>query len=70
MIEYVRAERAKSPDTKLTISVELEKANRPELDTLFSLGEVVFISKDVALSKGFTDMESAVRGLKDRTLPG
>ncbi|XP_043212417.1 ketohexokinase-like [Amphibalanus amphitrite] len=69
MVEYVRAEREKNPELKLTISVELEKANRPELDTLFSLGEVVFISKDVAMSKGFTDMESAVRGLKARTLP-
>ena len=70
MVGYVRSEREKSPDLKLTISVELEKPNRPELDTLFSLGEVVFISKDVAMSKGFVDMESAVRGLKEKTLPG
>ena len=70
MVGYLRTEREKMPDHKLTISVELEKANRPELDSLFALGDVVFISKDVAMSKGFTDMESAVRGLKNKTLPG
>ena len=69
MVEFLREEREKMPDLKLTISVELEKANRPELDSLFSLGDVVFISKDVAMSKGFTDMKSAVCGLKEMTLP-
>ncbi|XP_037089384.1 ketohexokinase-like isoform X2 [Pollicipes pollicipes] len=69
MIEYIRAERDMMKH-KLTISVELEKPGRKELEVLLSLGDVIFVSKDYAKANGFSDMETTVRDLKKRTPPG
>jgi len=69
MIGYLRSERERL-GLSLTLSVELEKPHRQELEALFTLGDVVFVSKDYARAEGFKDMESAVRDLRQRALPG
>lgn len=47
---------------RITISVEIEKT-RESLYQLFPLGDVVFVSKDVARHFGFQTAEAAVKGL-------
>ncbi|NXG81076.1 KHK Ketohexokinase, partial [Baryphthengus martii] len=51
------------------ISVEVEKP-REELLPLMGLGEVVFISKDLALHFGYQSAPDALRGLRSRVQPG
>ncbi|CAB1460692.1 unnamed protein product [Pleuronectes platessa] len=54
---------------RITVSVEIEKTREP-LYQLFPLGDVVFVSKDVAHHFGFKSAEAAVRGFYSRVKPG
>ncbi|XP_062266432.1 ketohexokinase isoform X4 [Platichthys flesus] len=54
---------------RITVSVEIEKTREP-LYQLFPLGDVVFVSKDVAHHFGFESAEAAVRGFYSRVKPG
>ncbi|XP_029917072.1 ketohexokinase isoform X1 [Myripristis murdjan] len=54
---------------RITISVEIEKT-RELLYQLFPLGDVVFVSKDVAVTFGFHSADAAVRGLYHRVKEG
>nr|XP_046241124.1 ketohexokinase isoform X2 [Scatophagus argus] len=54
---------------RITISVEIEKIREP-LYQLFSHGDVVFVSKDVARHFGFLTAEAALRGLYRRVKQG
>lgn len=57
------------PPQKVRVSVEIEKP-REELFQLFSYGEVVFVSKDVAKHLGFRSAAEALRGLYSRVRKG
>ncbi|KAK9412293.1 ketohexokinase [Crotalus adamanteus] len=57
------------PSERVTTSLEVEKT-RPELYQLFSYGDVVFVSKDVAKTFGFYSAPEAVKGLYGRLKPG
>uniref|UniRef100_A0A8C6T0C0 Ketohexokinase n=1 Tax=Neogobius melanostomus TaxID=47308 RepID=A0A8C6T0C0_9GOBI len=54
---------------RVCVSVEIEKT-RDELYQLFPLGDMVFVSKDVAQSLGFHSARAAVTGLYPRVRPG
>ncbi|KAM9466649.1 ketohexokinase isoform 2-T2 [Clarias gariepinus] len=54
---------------RITVSVEIEKT-RSSLYQLFPLGDVVFVSKDVAVHFGFQSASSAVTGLYNRVKDG
>ncbi|KAM9409160.1 ketohexokinase isoform 2-T2 [Pholidichthys leucotaenia] len=54
---------------RITISVEIEKTREP-LYQLFSYGDVVFVSKDVARHFGFQTAEAALRGFYSRVKQG
>ncbi|KAM6979822.1 ketohexokinase [Aplochiton taeniatus] len=54
---------------KITVSVEIEKIREP-LYQLFPHGDVVFVSKDVAMHFGFDSAASAVKGLYNRVKTG
>lgn len=58
-----------SHSDRVRVSVEIEKT-REELYQLFPLGELVFVSKDVAQSLGFDSARAAVTGLYHRVRPG
>jgi ketohexokinase len=57
------------PPQKIRVSVEIEKP-REELYQLFSYGEVVFVSKDIAKHLGFQSAAEALRGLYSRVRKG
>ncbi|XP_064596725.1 ketohexokinase-like [Liolophura sinensis] len=57
-------------DDKIKISLELEKIRRIESAHLMKEVDLVFVSKDYAIAKGFHDMESAVVGFEKFLRPG
>lgn len=70
MIEQVRNFNLKQEERNgITVSIEIEKP-RPQLYQLFSHGDVVFVSKDVAADFGFRSAPDALRGLYSRVKPG
>ncbi|XP_044277037.1 ketohexokinase isoform X2 [Varanus komodoensis] len=70
MLQRVEAHNRGVPAVeRVATSVEVEKP-RPELYQLFSHGDVVFVSKDVARELGFPSAAEAVRGLFKRVRPG
>lgn len=70
MLQRVEEYNAKQPlPQKVRVSVEIEKP-REELFQLFSYGEVVFVSKDVAKHLGFKSAVEALRGLYSRVKKG
>ncbi|XP_060926357.1 ketohexokinase isoform X2 [Limanda limanda] len=70
MIERVAKHNSTLPQQqRITVSVEIEKTREP-LYQLFPLGDVVFVSKDVARHFGFESAEAAVRGFYSRVKPG
>ncbi|XP_029586689.1 ketohexokinase isoform X3 [Salmo trutta] len=54
---------------RITVSVEIEKTREP-LYQLFQHGDVVFVSKDVAMHFGFHSAASALKGLYHRVKKG
>lgn len=70
MLQRIEEHNAKQPlPQKVRVSVEIEKP-REELFQLFSYGEVVFVSKDVAKHLGFQSAVEALRGLYSRVKKG
>ncbi|XP_034369949.1 ketohexokinase isoform X3 [Arvicanthis niloticus] len=70
MLQRIEEYNAKQPvPQKVRVSVEIEKP-REELFQLFSYGEVVFVSKDVAKHLGFKSAVEALRGLYSRVKKG
>ncbi|XP_031212132.1 ketohexokinase isoform X1 [Mastomys coucha] len=70
MLQRIEEHNAKQPlPQKIRVSVEIEKP-REELFQLFSYGEVVFVSKDVAKHLGFQSAVEALRGLYSRVKKG
>lgn len=70
MIQQVALFNASLPlSDRIQVSVEIEKT-REHLYQLFPLGDVVFVSKDVAQSLGFHSARAAVTGLYHRVRPG
>ncbi|XP_066532078.1 ketohexokinase isoform X1 [Hoplias malabaricus] len=70
MIEKVKAyNRNEEKNNTITISVEIEKT-RETLYQLFPHGDVVFVSKDVAVQFGFQSAASALKGLYSRVREG
>ncbi|KAM3876712.1 ketohexokinase [Diretmus argenteus] len=54
---------------RITVSVEIEKTREP-LYQLFPHGDVVFISKDVAMHFGFHSADAALKGLYSKVKKG
>ncbi|XP_052042200.1 ketohexokinase isoform X2 [Apodemus sylvaticus] len=70
MLQRIEEYNARQPlAQKVRVSVEIEKP-REELFQLFSHGEVVFVSKDVAKHLGFQSAAEALRGLYSRVRKG
>ncbi|XP_034163743.2 ketohexokinase isoform X3 [Pangasianodon hypophthalmus] len=70
MIEQVKLYNATQEEkNRITISVEIEKT-RPSLYQLFPHGDVVFVSKDLAMHFGFQSASSAVKGFYSRVKEG
>ncbi|XP_058605140.1 ketohexokinase isoform X2 [Onychostoma macrolepis] len=70
MIERVREYNSKQEEkNRITISVEIEKTREP-LYQLFPLGDLVFVSKDVAQHFGFTSAAAALKGFYGRVRKG
>ncbi|KFO23352.1 Ketohexokinase [Fukomys damarensis] len=70
MLQRIEQHNAKLPlEQQIRVSVEIEKP-RKELFQLFSYGEVVFVSKDVAKHLGFQSAAEALRGLYGRVRKG
>uniref|UniRef100_A0A8C2F903 Ketohexokinase n=1 Tax=Cyprinus carpio TaxID=7962 RepID=A0A8C2F903_CYPCA len=70
MIERVREHNSKQEEkNRITISVEIEKTREP-LYQLFPLGDLVFVSKDVAQQFGFTSAAAALKGFCGRLRKG
>ncbi|KAI5101952.1 ketohexokinase isoform X1 [Silurus meridionalis] len=70
MIEQVKSFNATQEEkNRITVSVEIEKT-RPSLYQLFPHGDVVFVSKDVAMHFGFDSAASAVKGFYGRVKDG
>ncbi|XP_026142221.1 ketohexokinase-like isoform X2 [Carassius auratus] len=70
MIERVREYNSKQEEkNRITISVEIEKTREP-LYQLFPLGDLVFVSKDVAQHFGFTSAAAALKGIYGRLRKG
>ncbi|XP_026142238.1 ketohexokinase-like isoform X2 [Carassius auratus] len=70
MIERVREYNSKQEEkNRITISVEIEKTREP-LYQLFPLGDLVFVSKDVAQHFGFTSASAALKGIYGRLRKG
>ncbi|NWS46952.1 KHK Ketohexokinase, partial [Probosciger aterrimus] len=64
-----RHNRARPPEDRVRTSVELEKPREEHLP-LMGLGDVVFISKDLAQHFGYRSAPEALRGLHSRVQPG
>ncbi|XP_048046848.1 ketohexokinase isoform X2 [Megalobrama amblycephala] len=70
MIERVREYNSKQEGkNRITISVEIEKTREP-LYQLFPLGDLVFVSKDVAQHFGFDSASAALKGFSSRLRKG
>lgn len=70
MIERVREYNKKQDEkNRITISVEIEKTREP-LYQLFPLGDLVFVSKDVAQHFGFNSAAAALKGFSGRLNKG
>ncbi|XP_051723686.1 ketohexokinase isoform X2 [Ctenopharyngodon idella] len=70
MIERVREYNSKQEEkNRITISVEIEKTREP-LYQLFPLGDLVFVSKDVAQHFGFDSASAALKGFSSRLRKG
>lgn len=70
MLQRIEQYNATQPlQQKVRVSVEIEKP-REELFQLFSYGEVVFVSKDVAKHLGFQSAGEALKGLYSRVKKG
>ncbi|KAG7328056.1 hypothetical protein KOW79_008000 [Hemibagrus wyckioides] len=70
MIQQVRSYNATQEEkNRITVSVEIEKT-RPSIYQLFSHGDVVFVSKDVAMHFGYQSASSALRGFYSRVKNG
>ncbi|XP_030633468.1 ketohexokinase isoform X1 [Chanos chanos] len=70
MIEQIMDYNSKVPEkSRIRISVEIEKTREP-LYQLFPYGDVVFVSKDVAMHFGFNSAASAVKGMYSRVKKG
>uniref|UniRef100_A0A8C1GER9 Ketohexokinase n=1 Tax=Cyprinus carpio TaxID=7962 RepID=A0A8C1GER9_CYPCA len=70
MIERVGEYNSKQEEkNRVTISVEIEKT-REALYQLFPLGDLVFVSKDVAQHFGFTSAAAALKGFYGRLSKG
>ncbi|XP_067311989.1 ketohexokinase isoform X2 [Pseudorasbora parva] len=70
MIEKVREYNSKQEEkNRITISVEIEKTREP-LYQLFPLGDLVFVSKDVARHFGFDSASAALKGFSSRLRKG
>ncbi|XP_077095123.1 ketohexokinase isoform X1 [Siphateles boraxobius] len=70
MIERVREYNSKQEEkNRITISVEIEKTREP-LYQLFPLGDLVFVSKDVAQHFGFDSAAAALKGFSGRLRKG
>ncbi|KAK7142668.1 hypothetical protein R3I94_012124 [Phoxinus phoxinus] len=70
MIERVREyNRQQEEKNRITISVEIEKTREP-LYQLFPLGDLVFVSKDVAQHFGFDSASAALKGFSGRLRKG
>ncbi|XP_043119718.1 ketohexokinase isoform X2 [Puntigrus tetrazona] len=70
MIERVREYNSKLEEkSRITISLEIEKT-REHLYQLFPLGDLVFVSKDVARHFGFTSAAAALNGFYGRLRKG
>ncbi|TTO79336.1 Ketohexokinase [Bagarius yarrelli] len=70
MIEQVRSYCATQEEkNRITVSVEIEKP-RSSLYQLLPHGDVVFVSKDVAMDFGFQSASSTVKGLYSRVKKG
>ncbi|KAG1973153.1 ketohexokinase [Pimephales promelas] len=70
MIEMVREYNSKQEEkNRITISVEIEKTREP-LYQLFPLGDLVFVSKDVAQHFGFNSASAALKGFSGRLRKG
>ncbi|XP_053565380.1 ketohexokinase [Bombina bombina] len=61
--------KTRDPMQRISMSVEIEK-QREELYQLFSYGDLVFVSKDVAQHFGFQSATEAVTGLYPRVRTG
>ncbi|GAN11357.1 ketohexokinase [Mucor ambiguus] len=55
---------------ELTISVELEKPDRPHIDILLTRGDVVFFSKLYAEKRGYDEATDFLRDFQARCKPG
>ncbi|XP_038865173.1 ketohexokinase isoform X3 [Salvelinus namaycush] len=70
MIQQVELSNSTLPQQhRITVSVEIEKTREP-LYQLFHYGDVVFVSKDVAMHFGFHSAASALKGLYHRVKKG
>ncbi|XP_041703196.1 ketohexokinase isoform X3 [Coregonus clupeaformis] len=70
MIQRVELSNSTLPQQhRITVSVEIEKTREP-LYQLFRYGDVVFVSKDVAMHFGFHSAASALKGLYHRVKKG
>lgn len=70
MIERVREYNKKQDEkNRIAISVEIEKTREP-LYQLFPLGDLVFVSKDVAQHFGFDSAAEALKGFSGRLKKG
>ncbi|XP_045116117.1 ketohexokinase-like isoform X1 [Portunus trituberculatus] len=70
MIKLVREHNKGLPQGEfITTSVEIEKA-KPELEALIPLVDVVFVSKDFAVFKGYSNMAETLEGVKAMAHPG
>ncbi|XP_060736587.1 ketohexokinase isoform X1 [Tachysurus vachellii] len=70
MIQQVKSYNAtQEVKNRITVSVEIEKT-RQSLYQLFSHGDVVFVSKDVAMYFGFQSASSALKGFYSRVKDG
>lgn len=70
MIRHVRAFNQKHPERKpVTISVEIEKA-KPELEALIPLPDVLFVAKDYAKFKGYSNMDETIETIQSLAFPG
>ncbi|GAA5813729.1 hypothetical protein MFLAVUS_007216 [Mucor flavus] len=56
--------------SQLTISVELEKPDRPHIDILLTRGDVIFFSKLYAEKRGYEEIEDFLRDFQGRCKPG
>uniref|UniRef100_A0A4W5P338 Ketohexokinase n=1 Tax=Hucho hucho TaxID=62062 RepID=A0A4W5P338_9TELE len=70
MIQQVELSNSTLPQQhRITVSVEIEKTREP-LYQLFHYGDVVFVSKDVAMHFGYQSAASALKGLYHRVKKG